>query len=500
MLYGDRELPMAEHPEHRSILVLDIEGYGHIDRTDLIRLRLHRRLDRLCTRLLRRAGGRPDQYRRQDTGDGFLVSIQAQVAKTRLLAAISWLATELARDNQERTTAEQLRLRVALHAGEVFRDPDPLHGEAIIFACRLLDTDLLRACLRATSRPLALIVSHTIHDAIIRHHFPHLDPAAYHPVIARTKEARRRAWVHVPGDSAAPVRAGVIASTAALVHGEGPIPQDLPPDLSIFTGRDEQLGRLRALLGQASQLSSAAVTVVLYGPPGVGKSALAIRAAHQVAEQFPDGQLYVDLRGPTPGLTPLQPVEVLRQFLQSLGIASNALPAHLHEIDTVYRSVLADRRLLIMLDNAQDAAQVRPLLPGQPTCAVLITSRATLGELDGAAWLAVDMLDPEAGVRLLGLHAGPERIIDEPVAAGELARRCGYLPLALRIIGARARLYPAWTLRMLADRLADAARPLPTRCPSAWPSRRCRWNHRRRSLQVMGSPRAGWHPVRPKHG
>lgn len=442
------------HPEHRSILVLDIEGYGRLDRTDPVRVRLHRRVDRLSTRMLRKAGATEGRYARNDTGDGFLITVEAQVAKTKLLTAVDWLAGELARGNRRVPADEQVRLRVALHAGEVLGGPSrPLYGGAVVFACRLLDAGEARACLQATGQPLVLVVSQTIYDDVVWQRFRGIDPAGYHAVIVRTKEGRRRAWVHLPGDLDAPTRAGVVASAAAMASGDGPIPRQLPSATPGFTGRDAELARLDELLGAASPRVSRIALV--HGQAGAGKSALAVEAAHRLAERFPDGQLYFDLRGPPHGLEPLAPLEVLQQSLRALGFPGDAVPGGLLEAAATYRSTLAERRLLIMLDNARDAAQVRLLLPGHPSCAVLITSQATLGELDGVVRLPLGLLDAAASVRLLERLAGPGQAAGDPEAIAEIARRCGYLPLALRIAGARLGLYPGSTPRALADRLAD---------------------------------------------
>jgi tetratricopeptide (TPR) repeat protein len=195
------------------------------------------------------------------------------------------------------------------------------------------------------------------------------------------------------------------------------------------------------------------VVSAVTGTAGVGKSALAVHVAHQLAAAFPDGQLYASLRGAHPH--PLDPAEVLGGFLRALGVDGAAIPSAVEERAGLYRSLLAGRRVLVVLDDAGGEAQVRPLLPGSPTCAVLVTSRARLAGLEGARLLDLDVFDPEQAVALLGRIAGSGRVAAEPEAAAALARLCGYLPLALRVTGARLAARPHWRLAQLVARLAD---------------------------------------------
>ena len=237
------------------------------------------------------------------------------------------------------------------------------------------------------------------------------------------------------------------------------VPRQLPPDAASFTGRERELERLCELLSGGGQRGAVPI-VALDGAAGVGKSAVAARAAHQLAGQFPDGQLYADLQGATPGLAPLPPLEVLSRFLRAFGVDGQRLPVNVEEAAALFRSLAAGRRLLLVLDNAATAEQVRPLLPASPSCAVLVTSRQLLSGIHGAEHLHLDVLPADEAVRLLGHLAGPERIAAEPEAAVALAQLCGYLPLALRIAGARLAARPAWPVRALVERLADERRRL----------------------------------------
>jgi tetratricopeptide (TPR) repeat protein len=237
-------------------------------------------------------------------------------------------------------------------------------------------------------------------------------------------------------------------------------PAELPPAAHGFVGRGPELAWLRARLLPAGTPPPALPMVVIHGIGGVGKSALALAVAHRLAAEFPDGQLFAGLRGYVDGQAPLDPAEALTRFLRSLGLADREIPATVEEAAARYRSRLAGQRVLVVLDNVRDSAQVRPLLPGAPTCAVLATSRAPLLDLDGARHLRLDHLHPDEATALLGRLAGRPRIAAEPEAAAALARACDHLPLALRIAGGRLAGRPGLSVRALADRLARTHRRL----------------------------------------
>jgi hypothetical protein len=210
---------MPDHPEDRTILALDMEGFGRQELTNPTRVRLRRYLDSWCRALLDEAQVSPEQWCALDTGDGFVFSVDPHVSRDVLLDRfVTGLAEHLARHNRDCLATERIRLRLAMHAGEVLRDPQPIHGEATVLAFRLLGADVLRACLAATEQSLAAIVSETIHDNIIKHGYPPIEPLDWYAVLATTKEGPRRAWVHVPGDCDAPRRAGVVAER---VHPAG---------------------------------------------------------------------------------------------------------------------------------------------------------------------------------------------------------------------------------------------------------------------------------------
>ena len=191
------------------------------------------------------------------------------------------------------------------------------------------------------------------------------------------------------------------------------------------------------------------------GMAGIGKTALAVHAAHRLSGRFPGGQLFIDLHGYTKGQPPREPGEALEAFLRALGVPAGQIPQETEERAALYRQRLAGTRTLIVLDNASDEAQVRPLLPGEPGCLVLVTSRRRLKGLDDARSLALDLLPPQDAVALLRAVAGAGRIAAGDPLLGEIAGLCGRLPLALRIAGALLRHRPAWSLGHLAGLLRD---------------------------------------------
>jgi len=219
------------------------------------------------------------------------------------------------------------------------------------------------------------------------------------------------------------------------------VPRQLPADITNLVGRGAELKALR--------MSGAGVRAV-HGSGGVGKSALIIRLAHELAVDFPDGQLYVDLQGSNPRLTPLQPAQVLGRFVRALAPSVTDIPAEPAETASHFRSLAAGRRILIILDNAIDATQIRPLLPGTPSCAVLVTSRRALTALDDAEHLPLDVLGHADALALLG----PAAVVEE-AAARRLAEICGGLPLALRIVAARLKARPDWSIADVVSRLED---------------------------------------------
>jgi len=232
------------------------------------------------------------------------------------------------------------------------------------------------------------------------------------------------------------------------------VPAQLPAEVARFTGREAYLSQLDAVLDDGP-----VGIVTIEGSAGVGKTALAVHWAHRVRHRFGDGQLYVNLRGFDPGGSRLPAADAVRGFLDALGVARHRVPADHHAQVGLYRSVLAGRRVLVVLDNAADAEQVRPLVPGTPACLVLVTSRNRLAGLvaaEGARPVALDLMDPAEARELLSRRIGRERVRAEPAALDEIVARCAGLPLALVVVAARAATHPTFPLAALAEELGSA--------------------------------------------
>jgi tetratricopeptide (TPR) repeat protein/transcriptional regulator with XRE-family HTH domain len=269
-------------------------------------------------------------------------------------------------------------------------------------------------------------------------------------------DAERVAVLEVAGS--ADVRAVAGASDAGSPRVMD-TPRQLPAGVAGFAGRASELARLDdVLLGAGNEGTGVAVCVVV-GVAGVGKSALAVHWAHRVVDEFPDGQLYVNLRGFDAGGS-MPPSEALRGFLAAFGVSPQRTPSDVEGQAALYRSVLARRRVLVVLDNARDAEHVRLLLPGSPRCAVVVTSRDVLSGLVlavGARLLALDLPSTDEARQLLTKRLGSERIEAEPEAVAQIITRCGRLPLALSVVAARAAANDRFPLTSLADELRDAS-------------------------------------------
>ncbi|WP_282202156.1 AfsR/SARP family transcriptional regulator [Kitasatospora fiedleri] len=233
-------------------------------------------------------------------------------------------------------------------------------------------------------------------------------------------------------------------------------PNCLPHDLADFTGRAAESALLLEAVGRRAP--GAPLMLAVDGMGGVGKTTLAVRLAHQLTGQFPDGQFFAALDGFDETRPPVPPIRALAALLRADGLRPEEVPASLEERSALWRARLAGRRCLLVLDDAADSAQVRPLLPGAGETLVLVTGRRKLSALDGAVALPLDVLPPSDAVELLARVAGRARVAREPARAAEAVALCGYLPLAVRIAATRLRDRPAWTVADLVERLADPAR------------------------------------------
>jgi DNA-binding SARP family transcriptional activator/tetratricopeptide (TPR) repeat protein len=282
-------------------------------------------------------------------------------------------------------------------------------------------------------------------------------------------------------DSAAADEGSDAALETGLGHGRSwlagdrglPVPAQLPLDAHGFSGRHDELRMLHALLPSAqtagmaesvpiTQTAGTAESVpiaVISGTAGIGKTALAVRFGHQVANRFPGGQLYINLRGLDPGTPPMETGEALRFVLDAFGVPPHRIPVCTDERAALYRSLVDGKQVLIVLDNASDAAQVRPLLPGSPGCLVVVTSRKQMAGLvaaEGAALVTLDVLSHSEAREMLARRLGQDRVAAEPEAADEIVEACACLPLALSIAVGRAAGKPKRPLSALAAELRDA--------------------------------------------
>ncbi|WP_372664906.1 helix-turn-helix domain-containing protein [Amycolatopsis kentuckyensis] len=230
------------------------------------------------------------------------------------------------------------------------------------------------------------------------------------------------------------------------------VPRELPGGVAVFTGRDAELDRVLTLFD-----SRDSVVVAIGGMAGVGKTALALEAGHRLAGRFPDGSLHLDLRGHA--ADPPDPLDLLDRLIRELG-DEPPKPLSLEAASARFRTLLAAKRVLLLLDNARDAAHVAPLLPGAGGSGAIVTSRAALPDLPQAHQVLLDVLPEEDALRLLAAEIGAERVAAEPAAARTVARLCGYLPLALHLVGARLATRPRWPVAHLAHRLDDERRRL----------------------------------------
>lgn len=271
--------------------------------------------------------------------------------------------------------------------------------------------------------------------------------------------AARARFVTAAGRRLAPdasgVKGGLADGAAGQCEAGAVVPRQLPAAVAAFVGRRDQLSALTQALRQPG---GTAVITAIGGTAGVGKTALAVQWAHQFAARFPDGQLFVNLRGFDPSGTPVAPGDAVRVLLEALQVPADRLPRTVEAQLGLYRSLLAGKRMLVVLDNARDVAQVRPLLPGSPSCRVIVTSRnllAGLAAIEAAQPLLLDVLSGAEARELLQRRLGAPRLIADPGAAAQIIESCARLPLALSVIAARAAIRPDLPLPQIASDIAS---------------------------------------------
>jgi tetratricopeptide (TPR) repeat protein len=409
---------------HRTIVVVDVERFGDPSRTNRHQLAVRAGLYEVLRAALAHSGVRWDECESNDLGDGILALVPPEVPKALLVERLpAVLVRLLDAHNASHRPEERIRLRLALHAGEVHHDDHGVSGRAVVHAFRLGEVPVLKAALAASPGVLAIIVSAWFYDEVVRH----LDVGEFREVVVRVKETETAAWICLPG---APPGLPVVEPM-----GGQDVPHQLPALTRQFVGRSRELRELSGLVGDVG----AVVVTAIDGSAGIGKTTLAIEWAHRVKGRFPDGQLYVNMQGFDSGV-PMDPGQVLHDFLTALGASPRGLPDTVDAKAALYRSLIADRRVLVVLDNVRAVEQVRPLLPGTPSCLAIITSRNRLSGLEvreGAYRVSLDVLTAEDAHALLAKRISAARLAAEPEAAAELVRLCVRLPLALSLVAAR---------------------------------------------------------------
>ncbi|GGM09128.1 AfsR/SARP family transcriptional regulator [Micromonospora yangpuensis] len=397
-------------------------------------------------------------------------------------------ARVLVKEGRLAEAAESLRAAVALWRGPCLSG---IPSEALRTRGLRLDEDRLTAIETYLELELGLGRSHEIVGEASRlvHEYPLRERLRGQLMLALYRSGRQAEALDVyragrellaeelglaPGEELRQLEGAILAGDPAALHATGapapepvrpPVasvhptpygeerPHQLPADTADFVTSEPLVRSLeRALLGDDGQ--RALGVVVIAGKPGIGKSALGTHLAHRLGgERFPDGQLYCDLRGA--GTEPVSTKDALGRFLRALGIPGPVIPDDTDERAEMYRTLLATRRMLVVLDDAASERQISPLLPGSSSCAVLVTSRSRLTALPGAHRVELDVLDQTQALDLLGRVIGTERVEREPEAAAALVRTVGGLPLALRIVAARLAARPHWTLASMVHRLAN---------------------------------------------
>jgi tetratricopeptide (TPR) repeat protein len=432
---------------HRAIMIVDVERFGDPSRTNLDQLAARDGLYKALTQAFENSGIPWPDCVIEDRGDGALILVPPEVPKSLLAARIpAALADAVSVHNRACPVQARIRLRMALHAGEVYRDAHGFAGTAINHTFRLVEAPVLRSALASSPGVLALIVSEWFFDEVVQHD-PEASPLDYRQADVKVKETQAAAWIRLPGDSAAQAfPAGAMAQAT----------RTLPRDVASFTGRDGEFRELASLAAEAAGSGGVVGICAIGGMAGIGKTAFAVHAAHQLAGQFPDGQIFLPLHGHTPGQDPVDPAEALASLLLTAGVAARHIPAGLEARSRLWRHYLAGKRVLLLLDDAAGHAQVRALLPGTAGTLVMITSRRHLTALEDAHTVSLDTLPPAESAELLIRLAARHDLRAGDAAVNEITRLCGYLPLAIGIIGRQLHHHPAWSAAGLARDLAGA--------------------------------------------
>ena len=404
-----------------------------------------------------RAGIPWDDCGVEDRGDGMFVLVPPEVPKALLAESLpSALVTALQAHNGTHPGPERIRLRMALHAGEVHYDEHGVTAAAVTLAFRLLEASALKAALASSPGVLAVIASSWFFEEVVRHS---ANAAGYRRVEVAVKETTTIGWICLPDhlDPAGRAILGHLPAVAAVPGGQAAVAlRTLPRDTAAFTGRAGELdGLVAAVCGTAAGGGVIGIHAV-DGMAGIGKTAFAVHAAHQLAVRFPDGQVFLRLHAHTAGQRPVDPAEALATLLLSAGVAPQQIPPGLEARSAAWRGHLSGKKVLLVLDDAAGSDQVRPLLPGAAGCLVLVTSRRRLTALEEATPISLGTLAPGEAADLFVRLAGRSGLQPADAAVAEVTGLCGYLPLAIRLMAPGLRHHLVWTVTDLAVELATA--------------------------------------------
>jgi NB-ARC domain len=442
---------------HRTIVVVDVEGFGDRRRTNRDQVAIRDGLYRAMRDAFGRAGISWDDCGHEDRGDGLFVLVPAEVPKGLLAEALpSALVTALRTHNGAHPDLERIRLRMALHAGEVQYDEHGVTAAAVNLAFRLLDAGALKAALASSPGVLAVIASSWFYEEVVRHSAA---VSAYRPVEVVVKETTTTGWICLPDhtDTASWAMLDRLPAVVAMPGGPPAVAlRTLPRDTAAFTGRTRELDRLVAAVRETATAGGVIGIHAVDGMAGIGKTAFAVHAAHQLAARFPDGQIFLRLHAHTAGQRPVDPAEALATLLLSTGVAPQQILPGLEARSACWRGHLAGKKVLVVLDDAASSDQVRPLLPGAAGCLVLVTSRRRLIALEEAAPISLGTLPPGEAAGLFARLAGRPSLQPADADVAEVTGLCGCLPLAIRLVAAGLRHHPAWTVTGLAAELATA--------------------------------------------
>lgn len=432
---------------HRTILIVDIEGFGDRQRTNRHQVAVRDGLYGMMREAFGRAGVPWDRCDVEDRGDGMFILVPAEVPKSLFVESLpSALVAALEVNNETRVAAQRIRLRMALHAGEVNYDEHGVTSASVNLAFRLVEAATLKAVLASSSSVLAIIVSSWFFEEVVRH--SSAASAGYRPVTVAVKETHTTGWICLPDHNypAGQEMPEVITQPAAL--------HTLPRDPVAFTGRVRELERL--LAATKPEMGTVVGIYAVDGMAGIGKTAFAVHAAHRLAPQFPDGQIFLRLHAHTKGQQPVDPAEALATLLLMTGVAPQQIPPGLDARSASWRHHLADKKMLLVLDDAAGSDQVAPLLPGSPNCMVLVTSRRRLTALDVVVPISLDTLPDADAAELFARFASRPDIRPADDIVAKIATLCGRLPLAIRLVAAGLRHHSSWTVAGIAADLSAA--------------------------------------------